>query len=95
MTWRQRVALWVLGRLWPSAFVDLVTAWVECAPRAGEVCIARSELARLEGDLRAGHRALFPRAVRYGKPAAELLSDIRLAKVMHDIGDDSCQAIGQ
>lgn len=95
MTWRQRVALWVLGRLWPSALEDLVTAWVERADRAphvGEVTIASSDLARLEGVLRSGHRALFPRAVRHGKSAAELVSDIRLAKVMREVGDDPCHA---
>jgi len=87
VTWRERVALYVLGRLWPEGLEAFLAALVERAERAarvGEVTIAVSELAALEDDLRRAHRTLLPRALRYGRPAAELVSDIHLAKALQE-----------
>jgi hypothetical protein len=94
VNWRQRVALYVLGRLWPEGLEAFLTALVERAERAarvGEVKIPVAQLAALEEDLRRGHRSLYPRAVRHGRPVKELISDLYLAKALQNPGGEECE----
>lgn len=93
---RQRLACWVLLRLWPEGFCSL---WrgvaAEAAERAAIASIDPAELARLkaeaaklpelEAQVRALHRKRFPRSVRYGRSMDELLSDLRLATTLSDL----------
>ena len=43
---------------------------------------AVAEYEALVADIRRGHRAVFPRALRYGVPLSQLVSDLRVAAAL-------------
>jgi hypothetical protein len=91
LPFRQRVAAWLLLRLWPRGMEFLARGLVAEAEEGG-VDVSAEDLDRLEAriaelpelkrELWAIHRARYPRAVRHGKTARELLSDVQLAQIV-------------
>ena len=86
---RRRLAMWVLRRLWPESWWLLVETLAERAAKPGDVVVPAETIAAIEREVRDVHRAVYPRAVRHGRPIAELVSDLRLAKAVREIQESA------